>query len=80
MEEKDLIRIRWHVDRSGEVTKFCLVCLHPDHQDLYAETEQSEKMTERTAKAYLIQKMYELGKSKGIEPKYLRFTINGVEE
>lgn len=79
MEEKDLIRIRWHVDRSGSVTKFCLVCRDPDHQDLYVETEASEKMTERTAKAFLMQKMYALGKDKGIEPKYLRFKINGID-
>lgn len=44
------------------------------------ETESSEKMTERVAKAFLMQKMYELGKEKGIEPKYLRFKINGIEE
>ena len=80
MEEKDLIRIRWHVDRSGETPKFCLVCQHPDHQDLYVEAEASEKVTERVAKAMLMQKMYELGKDKGIEPKYLRFKINGIEE
>jgi hypothetical protein len=80
MKEKDLIRIQWHVDQSGEVPKYSLICQHPDHQDLYVETEASEKMTERTAKAFLMQKMYEMGKERGIEPKYLRFKINGIEE
>ncbi len=79
-EEKDLIRIRWHVDRSGETPKYCLVCQHPDHPDLYVETEASDTMTERTAKAWLMQQMYELGKEKGIAPRYLRFKINGIED
>ena len=80
MEEKDLIRVRWHVDRSGEPVKYCLVCLHPEHQDLYVEVEASETMTERRAKATLMQMMYDLGTEKGIEAKYLRFKINGIEE
>ena len=79
-EEKDLIRIRWHVDRTGENPKYCLICLHPDHPDLHVEVEASEQMTERVAKAYLMQQMYDLGREKGIEPKYLRFKINGIEE
>ena len=37
-------------------------------------------MSERVAKARLMQQMYELGKEKGIEPKRLRFKINGIEE
>ena len=31
-------------------------------------------------KARLMQEMYELGAKKGIEPKLLRFKINGIEE
>ena len=34
MEEKDLIRIRWHVDRTVDPAMFMLVCTHPDYQDL----------------------------------------------
>jgi hypothetical protein len=40
----------------------------------------SEEMTERVAKAKLMQAMFELGKEKGILPQQLRFKINGIEE
>ncbi len=79
-EEKDLIRIRWHADRSGEKPVFMLVCDDPEHQDLRVSEEASETMTERRAKAILMQRMYELGKEKGILPQRLRFKINGIEE
>ena len=29
-EEKDLIRIRWHVDRTQDPAMYMLICLHPD--------------------------------------------------
>ena len=32
------------------------------------------------SKAKLMQEMYELGEKRGIEPKRLRFKINGIEE
>ncbi len=79
MEEKDLIRIRWHVDRTQEPAMYMLVCLHPDYPDLQVSVS-SEEVTERVAKAKLMQEMYELGSKKGIEPKRLRFKINGIEE
>jgi len=79
MEEKDLIRIRWHVDTTKEPKEFQLICLHPDYPDLKVSVS-SEEMTERVAKAKLMQQMYELGKEKGIQPKFLRFKINGIEE
>ena len=79
MEEKDLIRIRWHVDRTQEPAMYMLVCLHPDYPDLQVSVS-SEEVTERVAKARLMQEMYELGSKKGIEPKRLRFKINGIEE
>ena len=79
MEEKDLIRIRWHVDRSVDPAVFMLVCDHPDHPDLQVSVSSAE-MTERVAKARLMQEMYELGASRGIPPKLLRFKINGIEE
>ncbi|MBQ6384264.1 MAG: hypothetical protein IJJ42_11845 [Clostridia bacterium] len=79
-EEKDLIRIRWHVDRSGETPLFMLICEHPDYPDLKVSAESSDGMTERRAKAVLMQQMYELGKEKGISPQRLRFKINGIEE
>ncbi len=79
MEEKDLIRIRWHVDRTVDPPLFMLVCQHPDHPDLQVSVSSAE-VTERVAKARLMQEMYELGESKGISPKFLRFKINGIEE
>ena len=79
MEEKDLIRIRWHVDNTKDPKEFQLICLHPDHQDLFVSVSSAE-VTERVAKAKLMQQMYELGREKGIPPKYLRFKINGIEE
>ena len=79
MEEKDLIRIRWHVDRTQDPAMFMLVCLHPDYPDLQVSVSSAE-VTERVAKAKLMQEMYELGEKKGIEPKRLRFKINGIEE
>ena len=79
MEEKDLIRIRWHVDRTQEPAEYMLVCTHPDYPDLQVSVSSAE-VTERVAKAKLMQEMYELGEKKGIEPKRLRFKINGIEE
>ena len=78
--EEDLIRIHWHVERKGEHPLFMLVCDHPDYPDLTVSAEASEKMTERRAKAVLMQQMYDLGKSRGIPPQRLRFTINGIED
>ena len=79
MEEKDLIRIRWHVDRESEPIRYMLVCQHPDHPDLQVSIS-SEEVSERVAKAKLMQEMYELGKQKGIPGSALRFKINGIDE
>ena len=79
MEEKDLIRIQWHVDRTREPAMYMLVCLHPDYPDLQVEVS-SEEVTERVAKARLMEEMYALGEKRGIEPRRLRFKINGIEE
>lgn len=79
IEEKDLIRIRWHTDRTQEPPVYMLVCEHPDYPDLQVSVS-SEEVTERVAKAKLMQEMFELGEKKGIEPKRLRFKINGIEE
>ena len=78
-EEKELIRIRWHVDRTQDPAVFMLVCVHPDYPDLQVSVSSAD-VTERVAKAKLMQEMYELGEKKGIEPKRLRFKINGIEE
>ena len=78
-EEKELIRIRWHVDRTRDPAMYMLVCLHPDYPDLQVSVSSAE-VTERVAKAKLMQEMYELGESRGIEPRRLRFKINGIEE
>lgn len=78
-EEKDLIRIRWHVDRTQDPAVYMLICLHPDYPDLQVSVSSAE-VTERVAKAKLMQEMYELGEKRGIEPRRLRFKINGIEE
>ena len=80
IREEELIRIQWQVDRSGEKPVYMLVCMHPEHPELQVREEASENMTERRAKAILIQKMFELGKTCGIPPQRLRFKINGIEE
>lgn len=79
MEETELIRIRWHVERTGETAEYMLVCDDPEHADLKVSVS-SEEMTERVAKAKLMQAMFELGKEKGIPPQRLRFKINGIGE
>jgi len=79
MEEKDLIRIRWHTDRSTEPAIYMLVCEDPKWKDLEVQVSSAE-VTERVAKAKLMQEMYEKGKEKGIPPQRMRFKINGIEE
>ena len=76
-EEKDLIRIRWHVDRTKDPAVYMLVCEQPDYPELQVSVSSAD-VTERVAKARLMQEMYELGSSLGIEPKRLRFRINGI--
>lgn len=78
-EEHELIRIHWHADRTVEPAVYMLVCDDPDYADLKVSVS-SEEVSERVAKAKLMQEMYELGKTKGIEPRRLRFRINGLEE
>jgi len=78
-EEKDLIRIRWHVDRTRDPAEYMLICLHPDYPDLEVSVSSGE-VTERVAKAKLMQQMYEKGRERGIPPQRLRFKINGIEE
>ena len=78
-EEKDLVRIRWHVDRTKEPAEYMLICLNPDYPDLQVSVSSAD-VTERVAKARLMQEMYELGEKQGIEPRRLRFKINGIEE
>ena len=79
MEEEDLIRIRWHVDRTADPAVFMLICEDPEHADLQVSVSSGE-MTERVAKAKLMEAMFELGREKGIPPQKLRFKINGIEE
>ena len=79
MDGQEIIRIRWHVDRTAEPAVYMLVSETPGHEDLKVSVSSGE-MTERVAKAKLMQAMYELGKEKGIAPQRLRFKINGIEE
>ncbi len=79
MAEENLIHIRWHVDRDREPCVYMLVCDQPEYADLFTEIS-SEEVTERVAKARLMEKMYQLGAEKGIPAWRLRFKINGIEE
>ena len=79
MEEIDLIRIQWHIDRTKEPCDYTLICLHPDYPDLTVRVSSAD-MTERVAKARLMERMYQLGEERGIPAKRLRFKINGIEE
>ncbi len=79
IEEKDLIRIQWKKDKEQEPVRYMLVSETPGYEELMVSVS-SEDMSERVAKAKLIQKMYELGKEKGIPASRLRFKINGIEE
>ena len=77
--EDELIRIRWHVDRTVDPALYMLVCDHPDYADLTVSLSSAE-VTERVAKARLMQMMYDLGDQRGLPPQRLRFRINGIEE
>ena len=77
--EDELIRIRWHVDRTVDPALYMLVCDHPDYTDLTVNLSSAE-VTERVAKARLMQMMYDLGDQRGLPPQRLRFRINGIEE
>ncbi len=79
MAEEDLIRIRWHVDRTKDPCEYMLVSQDPRYPDLVVSVSSAE-MTERVAKARLMERMYALGEEKGIRPRNLRFKINGIEE
>ena len=79
MAEEDLIRIRWHIDRTKEPCEYTLICLHPDYPDLTVIISSAE-VSVRVAKARLMEKMYQLGAEKGIPARRLRFKINGIEE
>ncbi len=79
MAEEDLIRIRWHVDRTKDPCEYQLVSQDPRYPELIVSVSSAE-MTERVAKARLMERMYALGEEKGIRPRNLRFKINGIEE
>ncbi len=79
MEESELIRIQWHVDRTVDPCVYMLVSQHPEYPDLTVSVSSGE-MTERVAKARLMERMYKLGEEKGIPARRLRFRINGIDE
>ena len=79
MKDEKLIRINWHADHSAEPVIYILTCDDPEHADLKVSVS-SDEMSERVAKAKLMQAMFELGREKGIAPQRLRFKINGTEE
>ena len=43
MDNTELIRIRWHIDRSGETPVFMLVCDDDEHKDLQVSVLGKEK-------------------------------------
>lgn len=79
MEKEDLIQIHWHIDRTCDPCEYVLISQHPEYPELEVRVSSSE-MSERVAKARLMERMYSLGKEKGIEARRLRFKINGIEE
>ena len=79
MEEGNVIRIRWHIDRTKDPCDYTLICLNPDYPDLTVRISSSE-VTERVAKARLMEEMYRIGAERGIPARKLRFKINGIEE
>ena len=78
-DEKELVRIRWHVDREQDPALYMLVCDHPDYTDLTVSLSSAE-VTERVAKARLIEMMYREGEKRGIPARRILFKINGIEE
>jgi len=79
MEKDHLIHIQWHVDRTKEPFEYMLISVNPDYPDLKV-CASAEEFSERVAKARLMERMYALGKEKGIPASRLRFKINGLEE
>ena len=79
MAVEDLIRIQWHVDREKNPCEYTLVSLHPNYPDLKVQISSAE-VSERTARARLMEMMYQLGEENGIPARRLRFKINGIEE
>lgn len=78
MEEK-LIPIRWHVDRTVEPPRYTMISPDPEYAELSVGISSAET-SERSAKAKLMDQMYELAKQKGIAARRLRFKVNGIPE
>ena len=78
MAEGDLIRILWHVGRSKDPCEYVLSG-SGEYADLQVRISSAE-VSERVAKARLMEQMYQLGKERGIPARRLRFKINGIEE
>ena len=78
-EEEDVVRCRWHVDRTKDPADYMVICLHPDYADMEVRLSSAD-VTERTAKARLIEMMYQEGEKRGIPPSKMLFKINGIEE
>ena len=78
MEDK-VIPIRWHVDRTVDPPRFTMISPDPEYPELTVGMSSAET-TERSAKAKLMEQMYELAKQKGIAAQRLRFKVNGIPE
>ena len=79
MAEENLIRIRWHGDRTKDPCEYMLISEDAEHPELRVSIS-SEEVSERVAKARLMERMYQLGSEMGIPARRLRFKINGVDE
>ena len=56
-----------------------LISEDAEHPELRVSIS-SEEVSERVAKARLMERMYQLGSEMGIPARRLRFKINGVDE
>lgn len=75
----DLIPVLWHVDRTKDPCEYTLRSQHPDYPDLEVRISSSE-VTERVARARLMELMFAHAKEQGIPPYRLRFKINGIDD
>jgi len=81
MADNELIMIRWHVDRTVEPAVYMLICTNEDPalKELMVSLP-SDQVTERVARARLIEKMFNLAREKGYDCTRLRFQVNGIDE
>lgn len=81
MEPKEIIQIRWHVNREADPPEYQLVCINSDSPIAAQPVSlSSADVSERVARARLIEMMFKKAHELGVDPTCLRFTVNGIEE